>query len=259
MTDVELKENLWGYAKRLRFVGAGIESSFPDKVPAELQILDVGCGSAAQLGLPLVRRGYRITGIDTHEPSIAKARQLADGFPNASFIAGSIENLGSGSFDVVILSEVLEHVTEPEKLLRTSLQYLQKDGLVIVTVPNGYGEFEWDSWAFRRLGLEEFVEKLKTRRLASNLSRHEMPSTENNENGHIQFFTKRRLWAMFSSCGLEILNECASTLVSGPFVSYTFARIPGFIDLNAKLADMLPMAISSGWFFALRRTSRDKN
>ncbi|MBK8466429.1 MAG: methyltransferase domain-containing protein [Chloracidobacterium sp.] len=259
MTDIELKENLWGYAKRLRFVCAAIEAGFPGKAPSELRILDVGCGSATQLGLPLARRGYRLTGTDTHEPSIAKARELSDGISNASFICGTIEDLDAEPFEVVILSEVLEHVDEPEKLLKASLLQLRDDGLVIITVPNGYGEFEWDSWVFRTLGFERLVDKLKTQRVAGKISRHEMPSTENAENGHIQFFTKQRLLTMFNSCGLMVVNECASTLVSGPFASYSIGRIPGFIDWNAKIANMLPMTFSSGWFFALRPISADKN
>jgi len=258
MTDIDLKENLWGYAKRLRFVCSAVESAFPGKAPSELRILDIGCGSAAQLGLPLARRGYRLTGIDTHGPSIARALELANGQSNVSFICGDVESLDAQPFDVVILSEVLEHVGEPEHLLEVSLLKLSSNGLVIITVPNGYGEFEWDSWAFRMLGLERLVERLKMQRVLKIISNHELPSTENIENGHVHFFTKPRLQTMFRSCGLSIINECASTFVSGPFVSYTFGRLPGFIDLNAKIANMLPMTFSSGWFFALRPITLDK-
>lgn len=258
MTDIELKENLCGYAKRFGFVCAAIEAEFPGTMPSEVKILDVGCGSAAQLGVPLANRGYQVTGIDTHEPSIAKALELADGNSNANFIVGNVEDLDAEPFDVVILSEVLEHVSEPEALLKASLLKLSSHGLVIITVPNGYGEFEWDSWAFRKLGLDRLVEKIQKQRVVEKISRHEIPSTENAENGHIQFFTKRRLESMFRSCGLTLINECASTLISGPFASYTIGRIPGFIDLNAKIANILPMTFSSGWFFALRPISGDK-
>jgi len=258
MTDIESTENLWGYAKRLRFVRESIAAAFPDKAPSELRILDVGCGSAAQLGLPLAHHGYRLTGIDMHAPSIAKARELADGLSNARFVAGNVDGLDAEPFDVVILSEVLEHVREPESLLRSSLRHLRNDGLVIVTVPNGYGEFEWDSWFFRILGFEHLIEKYKMRQAAKKGARPIVSSTENKENRHVQFFTQRRLCQIFRSCGLTVVNEKASTFVSGPFAGHILPRFPGFIEWNARLADTLPMMLSSGWFFALRPLSEVK-
>ncbi|MFN0277986.1 MAG: class I SAM-dependent methyltransferase [Pyrinomonadaceae bacterium] len=254
----EIKEDLWGYAKRLRFTCASIDVAFLGKAPSDLRVLDVGCGSATQLGLPLARLGYRLTGIDTHESSIAKATELAHDLPNANFICGNVEEIKAEPFDVVIISEVLEHVAEPEKLLRSSLNHLQKNGLVIVTVPNGFGEFEWDSWVFRVLGLERLIERYESRRAEKKGVKPLMSSTENKENRHIQFFTQRRLREIFRACSLTVVNKNASTLMSGPFVGHTLARFAGFIEWNAQIADKLPMTFSSSWFFALRRVGENE-
>lgn len=258
MTETEIKEDLWGYAKRLHFVRVSIDAAFPGNAVTELRVLDVGCGSATQLGLPLARLGYRLTGIDTHESSIAKATELTQDLPNANFICGGVDDLDAGPFDVVIISEVLEHVAEPEKLLRASIRLLQKDGLAIVTVPNGYGEFEWDSWVFRLLGFERLIERYELRRAEKNGVRPLMSSTENKENRHIQFFTQRRLREIFRACALTVVNKNASTLMSGPFVGHTLARFDGFIEWNAQVADKLPMSFSSSWFFALRRVRENE-
>src|SRR5438046_1622775 len=137
MSEIEIKEDLWGYAKRLRFVCGSIEAAFQGRPASDLRILDVGCGTAIQLGLPLARLGYVLTGIDLHESSIVKARELAHGCPNASFVCGKVEYLDAEPFNIVIISEVLEHVREPEELLRGAMRHLQKNGLMIVTVPNG--------------------------------------------------------------------------------------------------------------------------
>src|ERR1700678_2749826 len=40
-----LRENLWGYGKRLRFVDGAIQREFPGKKRGDLRILDVGCGN----------------------------------------------------------------------------------------------------------------------------------------------------------------------------------------------------------------------
>lgn len=254
MKEIEVKEDLWGYAKRLHFVCGAFRTAFPVRDVSDLTILDIGCGSGTQLALPLARLGYQLTGIDLHEPSINMAADLAKDLPNSNFLCGRIEDLNDQTFDAVILSEVLEHVTEPEKLLMAALGHVKDDGVVIVTVPNGNGEFEWDSWIFRGVGFERLVEKYEMRR-AANGKRPVVSSTENKENPHIQFFTLGRLREIFRNCGLTIVDQTASTLLSGPFAGHTLARFSGFIDWNARIADKLPLAFSSGWFFALRRRS----
>lgn len=250
MSEVKMQENLWGYAKRLRFVAAAICDAFPDKETLELTVLDVGCGTGSQLGIPLARDGYKLIGIDMHEASIMEAKRNSKDLSNAEFICGDVGLLNNDNFDIVILSEVLEHVSKPEELLESSLKKLSDDGLMIVTVPNGYGEFEWDSWVFRGLGLERLIEKYEQKKAQS---KRAVSSTENQDDRHIQFFTQKRLRRMFDRFGLKVVRQSGSTVLSGPFAGHTFARVPGFIDLNSKAADKLPMAFSSGWFFALRR------
>lgn len=255
MSRIEAKEDLWGYRKRLQFVCDSIETAFPKRPVSDIRILDVGCGSATQLGLPLALIGYELTGIDTHKPSIDTALELGNDLPNVHFVCGRVEELTAEPFDVVILSEVLEHVYDPKMLLTAGLQHMKSDGLVIVTVPNGYGEFEWDSWLFRLLGLDRLVQEYEMRRAEKKGKRETISSTENHESGHIQFFTRSRIQTIFDLCGLSIVDQNGSTLASGPFAGHALARFPKFIDWNARVTDKLPLAFSSGWFFALQRRS----
>lgn len=242
------RENLWAYGKRLRFVRAAVADAFPQRAPETLRVLDVGCGNGSQLALPLARRGFQVTGIDTDSRSIEHARQEASNLNNADFICGPVEQLEDARpFDVVILSEVLEHVPEPSSLLAASVRRMTPNGLMIVTVPNGFGEFEIDSWLFRTLRLQRAVEAL----VRSN--REVEGATDNHESGHIQFFTRRRLRQLFEECGLKIVREGAAGLFGGPLAGHTLARSQKFIEWNARVTDKLPLVFSSGWYFALRR------
>jgi 2-polyprenyl-3-methyl-5-hydroxy-6-metoxy-1,4-benzoquinol methylase len=255
MMDTEalpLNEDLWGYRKRLQFVVSSIEDAFRERLCSDIRILDVGCGSASHLGLPLARMGYGLTGVDMHEPSITVASDNAEGLDNAHFIFGRVEDIPD-EFDVVILSEVLEHVPEPARLLAASLPRLKGGGLVIITVPNGYGEFEWDSWVFRGLGLERLVENYVERKQAKENSKPVTSSTENKDNRHIQFFTMPRLRSIFAAAGLEIVREQGSTLLSGPFAGHLLGRFNRFVEWNTRVTDNLPITMASGWYFALRR------
>jgi SAM-dependent methyltransferase len=242
------RENLWGYAKRLRFVRRVIAESFPERDASALRVLDVGCGNGTQLALPLLRDGFLLTGVDPDERSIEHALRLSLGMPHAAFVCGGVDELSSKElFDIVILSEVLEHMTEPAVLLEASVRRMAADAVLIVTVPNGYGEFELDSMMFRVLRLQRAVDALVRN------NREVVAATDNHECGHVQFFTLGRLFRLFRQCRLEVFRQEASVLFAGPLAGHTLARSPRFIEWNARITDRLPLVLSSGWYFALRR------
>jgi SAM-dependent methyltransferase len=247
VTESTENENLWGYVKRLRFVESVIEEALRERASASLRVLDVGCGNGSMLALPLARRGFQVTGIDIDAPSIEHAKQLAKDLPNATFICGHVAELKTEKFDVVILSEVLEHMAEPRTLLADSVKHLNESGVVIVTVPNGYGEFEIDSRLFHLLRLQRIVDAL------SKNNREIVAATDNHESGHVQSFTRRRLRRLFADCSLIVFREGAASFLAGPLIGHTLARSHRFIEWNSRVTDKLPLTLASGWYFALRR------
>jgi|SRR5579863_1572933 len=254
-----LEENPWGYGKRLRFIGTEIKRAFPLRQPGSTRVLDVGCGNGSLVAIPLARRGFDVTGTDLHEPSIQNAKKLAGAVPNARFIVGSVSALELPAFDVAILSEVLEHVPDPKGLLLATLRCLKPDGIVVVTVPNGYGEFEIDSWIFRALRLRfvfDFVKRFLRPPLPSEIAKVATAATDNHDCGHVQFFTRSRLKRMFVECSLEVAEESAGSFVCGPIIYHVIARWRRLIEWNVRVADRLPLALVSSWYFVLRRANR---
>lgn len=242
-------EDLWGYAKRLRYVRAVIREALKDRPASSIKVLDVGCGNGSHLALPLAQEGFQVTGIDTDRRSIEHARTLARNLPSAKFLLGEVEQLPTtGLFDVVILSEVLEHLLKPAELLATSLKQMTAAGILIVTVPNGYGEFEIDSWLFRMLRLQSLVDMLAQSKAVPS-------TTDNQESGHVQFFTRRQLLQLFGACNLEVFSEGKGSLFGGPLAGHLLGRSQRFIEWNARVVDKLPAVLSSSWYFALRRVS----
>jgi 2-polyprenyl-3-methyl-5-hydroxy-6-metoxy-1,4-benzoquinol methylase len=240
------RENLWGYAKRLRFVEETVAEVFPQSDFASLRVLDVGCGNGSQLALPLAERGFQVTGIDIDARSIEHAKELAKDLPNATFICGDVAKLKAEKFEVVILAEVLEHMTEPRALLAESVKHLDENGIVIITVPNGYGEFEIDSRLFHLLRLQRIVDAL-----AKNAG-EVVAATDNHESGHVQNFTRRQLRRLFADCSLTIFREGAASFLAGPLIGHTLARSHRFIEWNSRVTDKMPLTFASGWYFALR-------
>jgi ubiquinone biosynthesis O-methyltransferase len=244
-------ENLWGYKKRLRFVQHVFAESFSQRPPDSLRVLDVGCGNGSELALPLARLGFQVTGIDIHAPSIEHARQLGVDVSNLNYVCGRVEELKSPHYDMVILSEVLEHLTEPRFLLLAAIEHLNKNGIIIVTVPNGYGEFEIDSWLFRVFRLQRIVD------VVARNSKQVIAATDNHESGHVQFFTRRQLRRLFAECSLSVAREGVASFLAGPFVGHTLARSARFVEWNARVTDNLPRVLYSGWYFALRRETEN--
>jgi 2-polyprenyl-3-methyl-5-hydroxy-6-metoxy-1,4-benzoquinol methylase len=243
-----LKENLWGYGKRLRFVDAAIRRKFPEKQRSDLNLLDVGCGNGSQLAIPLAEAGYQVIGVDPHLPSIEHGRQLA---PMISFIHGSVTELPPRKFDCVVISEVLEHLDSPEVLLSMALPYLAESGVLVITVPNGYGEFELDARLYRTLRADKLVAWLYrvTRR---NKGKQYIASSED-ESPHVQRFTLSRMREMFDQNRLLLLEARGTSIASGPFVLHLLGRFEIFIRLNASTADHVPLVFASGWMFVLER------
>ena len=246
-----LRENLWGYGKRLRFVDAAIERAFPSRERCDLTILDVGCGNGSQLAIPLAAAGYQVTGVDPHLPSIERGRKFA---PAIHFIHGSLSELPPRKFDCVVISEVIEHLDTPEVLLALALPYLAESGILIVTVPNGYGEFELDLRLYRALRADKMVAWLY--RVCRRNTGREYIASSDDQTPHVQRFTLSRLRKMFERNHLLLLEARGTSIASGPFVLHVLGRFDVFVRLNAAVADHVPLSLASGWMFVLRKDLR---
>src|SRR5882757_2473798 len=101
-------ETTYGDAKRLAFLRRIIEARAP------AQILDIGCGTGTRVTRPLADAFplIRFLGADADETSIAWARSNNRDRKNLQFsLLGSLPV--DQCFDLVIASEVIEHVADP--------------------------------------------------------------------------------------------------------------------------------------------------
>lgn len=114
--------------------------TFEELLPAgRRRILDVGSGPGLFLRAGL-DRGWRPLGLEPSPHAAAHARSL--GVDVLEEFLSPLTAPGLGSFDVVHMSEVLEHIPDPAALLRLVHGLLDPDGLVCVVVPNDYSPFQ---------------------------------------------------------------------------------------------------------------------
>lgn len=95
-------------------------------------ILEAGCGEGNVAAFLKNRYGVPVDAFDISEKVIAKAKE---DFKDIHFSVGSIYEIKAAdeSYDIVIASEVLEHMEEPEKALAELLRVSKK--YVFVSVP----------------------------------------------------------------------------------------------------------------------------
>ncbi|MBX4210357.1 methyltransferase domain-containing protein [Candidatus Parcubacteria bacterium] len=110
-----------------------------DAILSEIQwkgkrVLDIGCGTG-ELSYYISKRGVKkVTGIDYSDVAIRIAKQNYTG-KNLEYKCEDIGNI-SGTFDVIIIVGVLEHIDDPFKFLKDVKKMLSPKGSIIVTCPN---------------------------------------------------------------------------------------------------------------------------
>jgi len=93
-------------------------------------VLDIGCGNGAVTADIARLTGAKVIGIDKDDRSIAQARVLCVDF-GAEFICGDALTTRLPKADVVILSNVLEHLETREGFLRALHEHTQPKMLLI--------------------------------------------------------------------------------------------------------------------------------
>ncbi len=103
------------------------------------RILDIGSGPGFFL-LHGKQRGWDTLGVEPSAQAVTHSRDLGleiiEGFLSAE-MAPQL-----GQFDVVHMSEVLEHIPDPAGMLRLAHSLLKPGGLLCVVVPNDYSPFQ---------------------------------------------------------------------------------------------------------------------
>lgn len=271
----DFPETSYGIVKRLQTIEAWTEGVAQRLDSPSLSILDFGCGTGDHVTYPLARLGHRVLGVDMHEPSIQEAQRRYP-LPNLLFRTARLESLiqEGVAVDLIICSEVLEHLQQPQDCLILLRRLLKPNGAVIITTPNGYGSYETFCRLQRgltRIGIDQVVRRLvHARRAMQSRSVEAAAPVQNSlqqgqvgflnfESGHVQFFRVRRLLDLFVSSGFRVTERRARTFFCGPYID-VLLRLPPFRQalyrMNNRVADLLPFSWSADWMFLLEPTEK---
>ena len=229
-------ENVYGHEKRLRWIESHL-------TPGDT-VVEFGCGTGYMVTLPLLESGYDVVGLDLDEPSIDLGRRILEerGIDPRRVRCARIEE-HVGSADVVIASEVLEHVPDEEmdSVFQAVRGALRPGGRLLITVPNGFGWFELER-ALWGLGIGRKLEGSWIARKAQSLRRRltgrepwdEHPSSLSSS-PHVQRFTLGRVRRLIESHGFSVDSAKGTVLFAGPLSNLFVGGVQPLMRANAAL------------------------
>ena len=153
-------------------------------LPADAaRVLDVGCGGGIFAAGLKDRFGVEVWGIEIDPDACAAAAPRLDVLLGGDAVARASE-LPSAHFDCIFLNDILEHLVEPEELLRLLAGKIAPGGRLVASLPNvRHFPVLWDL-AVR--GRWEYVDEGILDRT------------------HLRFYTKSSIEGMFARCGYGI-------------------------------------------------------
>ncbi len=148
-------------------------------LPAGGAALDLGCASGGLLAL-LRPRAKHLAGLELSATAARAAAQIGD-----EVVQGALEDpdlpFAPAAFDLVVIADVLEHLTDPAAALARAVGWCRPGGAILVSVPN---VAHWSA------------------RLA--LARGRWPQEERGtfDASHLRWFTRDLLGALLGDAGL---------------------------------------------------------
>lgn len=201
-----------------------------------LSVLDIDCGKGEDL-LNISKRkkiiGY---GLDWSLNQLKIAKHSM----NFSFIQADAENLPfrDSAFDLVISSELIEHLLNPRAFIQEALRIIQPEGRILITTPNKYNYFTL-------LG-KIFPVRIRKRLSKAIRGKLDIDSSEYSDGDikeHLYEFSPGKLKYLLSQRGF-IIKTVLGSVLSIPFPRL-FEKLPLFYKLLFyinRFIDRLPFS-----------------
>jgi SAM-dependent methyltransferase len=205
-------------------------------LPRGLNVLDVGCGSGVH-GAELKRiHGHRIVGVDLSESSIQKAKgRLAEAYVADVTKPELYSFFGSRKFDVIVFSDILEHLDDPSDVLTRHYALLTPGGKVLISLPN---------IAIWNVRLELLA------------GRFEYQDTGTLDRTHLRFYTRRSFQRFTVEAGLDVQRSRLTAGILRPFVPL-IKKVYGNNSEpdSSSIMDSGPYRFYMKWFYPIERAA----
>jgi 2-polyprenyl-3-methyl-5-hydroxy-6-metoxy-1,4-benzoquinol methylase len=110
------------------------ESVLLDWVGSNKSVLELGCATG-YFSAAMANRGCCVTGIEVDANAAKRAERVCERMFVADLNSPCWAN-DLGTFDVILMADVLEHLLHPDDVLAQCRELLKPDGKIVVSLPN---------------------------------------------------------------------------------------------------------------------------
>lgn len=139
MRQFDYESKIWGGGKvrvsPFYFGASQLNFALQDLKNAKGRVLEVGCGAGGMAkAVKFYRPDFEVLGIDISKKAIFQANRDPQG---VKFFVGDADKLPfeDGSFEAVLMFDLLEHLEDPSKSLREVRRVLKPEGILSAFTP----------------------------------------------------------------------------------------------------------------------------
>ena len=158
-------------------------------------IVDVGCGDGSALAVAARHNpGHRFAGIDWSGDALRRAHALDLTVLRAAVTAPGLP-VADGAADVVIMSELIEHLVDPDGAIAEVRRVLRPGGSLLLSTPNLAA---WYNRGLLAAGIQPVFSEVSLRGVFGRPGRVVA--------GHLRLFTRRALTEFLSASGFRCVT-----------------------------------------------------
>ncbi len=109
------------------------------------RVLDIGCGDAYLIA-QIQKFCTEVRGVDSEAQAVALANEILKEHPHCRVVQGDCYHLpfDDNYFDMVLCTDVIEHLTDPQACVREIRRVLNDKGTLVMTTPKFRPDRKWD-------------------------------------------------------------------------------------------------------------------
>jgi ubiquinone/menaquinone biosynthesis C-methylase UbiE len=227
----------WLHCTRRDWIIAAIQRYLP---AGEKKALEIGPGSGVYLPI-LASLFDRVTAMDIEDAYLDHAQKLADSYPNLTLLTDDITHskLVDASFNLILCSEVIEHVPDPDAALQEMHRLLKPKGVLILSTPQRHSTLELVAKVAFMPGVVNWVKLIYREAVL--------------EMGHISLMTEKQIRLRMKASGFSVVEHFKSGLYLpfiAEFTGKTGLRLETWLESKLRPWPILSSLLWTQYFVA---------
>jgi SAM-dependent methyltransferase len=188
--DVPLRSGLDRARRQARMLAGMLRD-----VTGPAVIIDLGCGDGSALAIAAEHNpAHRFAGIDWSGDALRQAQAAGLTVMRGSVSGGSLP-VADGAADVVIMSELIEHLVDPDGAVAEARRILRPGGSLLLSTPNLAA---WYNRGLLAFGIQPIFSEVSLRGVFGRPGRVVA--------GHLRLFTRRALTEFLTASGFRCVT-----------------------------------------------------